>query len=371
MVYRDDQSYNPVEPWVPLPQTGGPTPGGSSGAGGASSSNQNASASGSSNTTPNPYSVPRPELPGRPNMPNRPNVQEDPRMTAILKLLNQYGSGEGARAGGIDQYLMQLFGGDVLGAKQFGGGKSFDPNNPASFALLAPQMQAIAANKDAALRALQESGLSGGELDAAKAAAITGAYGQGAAARQGLVGNALNFLQGRGQEGRANQMGASNALMNYYAQKYGQDLGAETSMYNTDVGANTSMYGTDVGALTNMYGTDVGAASNRYGTDKNFELGLSNQALERERLRMQQEQFNQQMKMQQQQQKKSFLGGLFGTLGGLAGTLIGGPAGGFLGGKLGGSLGGLFSKKPSYTLSAGPQGGTQMNTGGFAMNFPK
>lgn len=205
-----------------------------------------------------------------------------------------------------EREMQSLYGG-VLGSS---GG--VNPNDPKTFALLGRQVQSIGQDRDRAEQQLRDSGIQGGELDAARAANTLQAYGAKAGARQDLVGKAIDYKDRMSQAKMfgvpvPSNSGAQNAMLGAYGQRQGTEAGYLSNIYGAQSGLAGSMYNSRLGAATSQRGQDIGSRDSRYGADLNYDLGMHNYNLGLE-----------QLKAQKDANKRSFWGGILGTIGSTA-----------------------------------------------------
>lgn len=175
------------------------------------------------------------------------------------------GGGGGGGTGGARQFpvhSLSAFLQGIPGGSYQVAGNAFNPNNPASWALLAGPASQLAADLDAQKRDIRAALPRGGEAQMATANAINQMYGQLGGLRQNLMTNALGYIQGRAHPNQPlpNPMGSAAS------------------------GAST--------------------LGSKYSTDKQYNLGLE------------------QLRTQQRGQDKSFWGNVFGGLGSLLGGIF-------------------------------------------------
>jgi hypothetical protein len=158
---------------------------------------------------------------------------------------------------------------------------AFNPNNPNTWALMAPMAAQIAGDLDAQKKQIRQALGPGGERDRAMAESINRAYGQIGSGRQAMVQDALGNI--------------SNLMQQ---QRFGVPTGPYTGGGGQLAGMQASMYGADKSAMASMYGADKGLQAALTG------------------LKMQ-DSWNQQA-MQQQGQNS-----MWGAIGSMAGPILG------------------------------------------------
>lgn len=326
----------------------------------------------------NPYGIPAPTLPTRPtfNYGAEGGLGEEDAgsLRGVFAALLQRMGGDEARAAAvfkryIDEYNRGRAIQDPLVAEDqwVVGAGNLNPDDPRTFGRYAADARGFARQRDDVLAQLEEAGLSGGELEAAKAAAITGLSGRLADARAASVDAARNRLYdvSTGMKtgySPGEDSGSAQALLGYYANKEEGAANRALQKYGIDTNRDMALYQGDRDYFLQKYGIDIGAAGQYRGQTLQDEQSKRMDALERAKMKA---------------NKPGFLGGLLGTLGGLAGTLLGGPAGGAIGSTAGGWLGGLFGKKGNSTVSGNSmyinQDPNRLGGGagsGYQVNFP-
>jgi hypothetical protein len=243
------------------------------------------------------------------------------------------------------------------------GAGNLNPDDPRTFGRYAADARGFARQRDDVLAQLEEAGLEGGELDAARAAAITGLAGRLADARAGAVEGARNRLYdvSTGMKtgySPGDDSGSAQALMGYYANKEEGEANRALQRYGIDTNRDMALYQGDRDYMLQKYGIDIGAAGQYRGQTLQDEASRRMEALERAKLKA---------------SKGGFLGGLLGTLGSIAGTAFGGPIGGAAGGWLGGLFGSRGGSSTSgnsmfFNQDPGRLGGGAGS--GYQVNFP-
>jgi hypothetical protein len=280
---------------------------------------------------------------GTPGMPGGVGSWLDPTLQALLMGqagLDQAGqafqlgraSGEYAGSIPLENYLTSMYG-DILGTDMATGmplqGEAANLADRRSFGLLAPEVNRMQGDTDAALERLKQEMPQGGERAQGVANIINTGQGNILGARQALQGQALggisNLMQMKKGFDPSGFSGAGLGMMGDLTNRRGQDIG----MRGQDMDFSLGLRGQDLQQMLGQMGDrtarrgqdlqgylgNLGDLTTRRGQDFDFSLGTSNQSLQERLAKMQ-------AQSQEKQGRRSFWGSLLGTAGGLLGGLL-------------------------------------------------
>jgi endosialidase-like protein len=231
---------------------------------------------------------------------------------------------EYAGAQPLERFLQDLYGGVLgVGFNRGGGGPAYgqlggpavDAADRSTWGLLAPEMNRIAGDTDAALERLKQESPVGGERSAAQADILRSGQAGMLGARQALQNQALggitDMMNSKKGFNPAGNSGAGLGMLGDLTSRRGQDVG----MRGQDLDYNMGMSNQELQYLLGQ----MGDQTSRRGQDFDYSLGQSGQSLQE---RLAREQMRHDAQQASKNRSSSFWGGLLSTIGGIGGALL-------------------------------------------------